>query len=126
MTFYERFEQLCRENGLKPQSREMQEIAGVSSPAISNWKQKHDEGKDILPNAEVLCRIAIYFKVSTDYLLGLSKFRNSSPVPTLTEQETILLKAYRAATAQGQFRIVQVCMNEWDCAKEKREIANAG
>ncbi len=126
MTFYERFEQLCREKDLKPQSREMQQIAGVSSPAISNWKQKHDEGKDILPGAEVLCRIASYFHVTTDYLLGLSELRSSASAPSLTEQEAILLEAYRTATVQGQFHIIQVCMNEWEYVKEKRKFTNVG
>ena len=40
MTFYDRFEMLCAERQMKPQTQEIQDIAGVSSPAISGWKNK--------------------------------------------------------------------------------------
>lgn len=38
MTFYERFETLCNVRGLRPQSDEIINVAGVSSPAITGWK----------------------------------------------------------------------------------------
>lgn len=120
MTFYERFEGLCSEVGLKPQSKEMLEVTGVSSPAISNWSKK-----GALPNAEVLCRIAKHFQVTTDYLLGLNELRQEKTIPALTEQERLLLEAYRVASVQGQFHIIQVCMNERDAAL-KGDTANAG
>lgn len=116
MTFYDRFELLCAERQLKPQSTETQEIAGVSSPAISGWKNKGS-----LPKGEVLCRLANYFEVTTDYLLCLSDVRK--PGPVLTEEEMLLLEAYRSATAQGRFSIIQVCMNE---RQEKRQTGVAG
>lgn len=115
MTFYERFEQLCNESGFKPQSKEMQQITGVSSPAISNWGIK-----GAIPKGDVICRIAEYFHVSTDYLLGLSKLRN--PQDELTEEENLLLNAYRSASVQGKFNIIQVCMNEKDSALEKEIV----
>lgn len=39
MTFYERFEALCNVRGLRPQSDEIINVAGVSSPAITGWKK---------------------------------------------------------------------------------------
>ncbi|MEY8320331.1 hypothetical protein AAK894_04520 [Lachnospiraceae bacterium 46-61] len=71
MTFFQRYEQLCAEKGTKPQNAEMIKIAGVSSGAISGWK------KGSLPKGDVLCRLAKFFDVTTDYLLGLNELRNS-------------------------------------------------
>ena len=105
MSFYKRFEMLCDERNMKPQALEMQKIAGVSSPAISGWKNK-----GALPKGEVLCRLANYFEVTTDYLLGLSEIR--SPGIELTEEEMILIRTYRNATAQGRFNIIYACMAE--------------
>lgn len=106
MSFYERFEMLCKEQDFSPNSPKTFEITGVSTGAVSGWK------KGSLPKGDVLGRIATYFGVTTDYLLGLSNLRN--PAPALTEEELLLLNAYRSANAQGRFRIIQVCMNEMD------------
>lgn len=119
MTFYERYEQLCAERNMKPQNPEMQEVMGVTSGSISGWK------KGASPKVEVIYRLAQYFDVTADYLLGLSEVRNPKTVPTLTEQERLLLEAFRVASVQGQFHIIQVCMNERDAAL-KGESANAG
>lgn len=110
ITFFKRYEQLCIEHGMKPQNPEMFKITGVSSGAISGWK------KGSLPKGDVLCRLSKYFNVTTDYLLGLTELRNSSVV--LTEEETILVEAYRSANAQGRFNIINVCMNEKIIEKE--------
>lgn len=121
MTFYERYETLCAERGVKPQTQEMLDVAGVKSPSVSGWKSGSQ------PKADVLCRLAKYFDVTTDYLLGLSEVRNAHAVPALTEQERLLLSAFRAATVEGQFHIIQVCMNERDAAAtEKGETVSAG
>lgn len=119
MTFYDRYEELCTERKMKPQTPQIIEIAGVTSGAISGWK------KGSLPKGDVLCRLATFFDVTTDYLLGLTELRKPQAVPVLTEQELLLLEAYRAATAAGQFHIIQVCMNERDAAV-KGESENAG
>lgn len=39
----------------------------VSKQTVSNW-----ENNNIMPSVEMLCQIARYFSVSTDYLLELS------------------------------------------------------
>lgn len=135
MEFYKRFEQLCAEEGLKPQSKEMLEITGVSSPAISNWNLKGS-----LPKADVLIRLADHFQVSVDYLLGLSEVRFqsnnnsdssvSSPSASssvndavisdrvLSDQEKLLIRLFREANASGQFQIIHTCMAVRDRAGE--------
>ena len=39
---------------------------GITKQCVSNW-----ENDNILPSIEMLVKISKYFKVSTDYLLGL-------------------------------------------------------
>lgn len=46
---------------------QLAEALGVTKQSISNW-----ENDNILPSVEMLIKIADYFRVSTDYLLGLS------------------------------------------------------
>ena len=43
---------------------------GISKQCVSNW-----ENDNILPSIEMLVKIAKYFSVSTDYLLGLDNRR---------------------------------------------------
>lgn len=43
---------------------------GVTKQSVSNW-----ENDNILPSIEMLVKIANFFEVSTDYLLGLDKKR---------------------------------------------------
>jgi len=66
--FWDRFEELCRVSGKKP-SPVGKEI-GVSATAVSKWKE------GTIPNGEILMKIADYFHVSVDYLLG----REENPV----------------------------------------------
>ena len=96
MAFYERFEQLCEEKGLKTQSKEIQEIAGVSSPAIQGWKDKS------VPKITPVIKLAKYFDVSVDYLLDLSSVRKSD----LSKDETLLIEMYRTSTAEQRNKIL--------------------
>ena len=52
---------------------------GVTQQSVSNW-----ENDNILPSIEMLVKIANFFEVSTDYLLGLDKKRTLD-VENLTE-----------------------------------------
>lgn len=115
MSFYKRYESLCAERSMKPQNPEMQKICGVTSGSISGWKNGSS------PKIEVLCRLATYFDVSTDYLLGLSEVRNPK-VLVLSEEEHLLLEAYRAANVPGRFNIIHVCMDEMKKAKGEAEL----
>ncbi len=81
MTFWEVFSSLCAEIGKKP-NPVVKEI-GVSSAAIANWKAGS------IPNGETLMKIADYFHVSVDYLLGRTNestevTEESISIPTAT------------------------------------------
>ena len=67
----------------------------VSKQCISNW-----ENDNILPSVDMLVKIADYFDVTTDYLLGRSD-NNIISVDGLTDEQTehvkILICDLRAA-----------------------------
>ena len=129
MAFYERFESLCKERGLRPQSDEIIDMTGVSSPAITGWK------KGSAPKADVLIRIATYFGVSIDYLLGMENKKDTSTEQTeivsaannadITEQEKALLAMFRSTSEEGRLRIIQAVMNIRDEFTDQRTIYRA-
>lgn len=65
MTFWERYEKLCIENGYKPGSEQAAQALGTNRGTISAWKTS---GKP--PKTEYLVAVADVYGVSTDYLLG--------------------------------------------------------
>ncbi len=69
--FWERFIQLCAENNTKPNP--VASKLGISSGAVTKWKKNK-----ITPNEVTLQKLANYFDVSVDYLVG----RTDSPHPT--------------------------------------------
>lgn len=123
MTFYERFETLCKDKGLRPQSDEIIEMTGVSSPAISGWK------KGSSPKADALVRIATYFEVSVDYLLGIENQNKilmdradlilEANNTSISEQEKALLAMFRSTSEEGRLRIIQTVMNIHDEIEKK-------
>lgn len=71
--FFDRFQALCREKGVSTY-RACQDI-GLNRSAVAKWKAG---GK---PNGTTAGKLADYFGVSTDYLLGLVPQR-AETVPT--------------------------------------------
>lgn len=68
--FYDLYSELCREKGVSP-SRAALDI-GISKSLPTSWKNT-----GTMPKGEILSKIAVYFGVSVDYLLGNEK---SAPV----------------------------------------------
>ena len=60
---------------------------GVTKQCVSNW-----ENDNILPSIEMLIKIASYFSVSTDALLGLSP-SNTLSVDGLNDREIAHIRA---------------------------------
>jgi len=59
----ENIKKLRTERGLN--QVQFAKIFGVSKQCVSNW-----ENDNVIPSIEMLIRIADYFKVTTDYVLG--------------------------------------------------------
>lgn len=80
MLFYDKFKDLCKEKGLKPSRAAIE--CGFSKGSVSRWK---NDGK--IPNREIIVKIAEYFGVTVDYLLGNEQ--NKNPPTSNTETWTV-------------------------------------
>ena len=69
--FYAVFKQLCDARGISP-TRASEEI-GFSKGSVSYWKKKFVEGVDAKPDSYTAEKIADFFGVSVDTLLGRSQ-----------------------------------------------------
>ena len=64
--FGERFKNLRTNRGIS--QVDIAKVFGVTKQCVSNW-----ENENIMPSVDMLVKIADYFRVSADYLLGLSE-----------------------------------------------------
>lgn len=76
--FYDTYCELCRKNGLTPSGAAAK--IGFNRASVTMWK---NTGK--APKEELLVKIADYFNVTTDYLLG--KESEQKKAPTLTHKD---------------------------------------
>ena len=60
---YNKVKELCRDKNIT--QKQLADIIGINQNTIKTWENK-------LPNSETLVKIADYFNVTTDYLLGRS------------------------------------------------------
>ena len=72
--FFDIFKALCKEKGVSP-TKASEEI-GFSRGSVSYWRKQQKEGKEAKPDPYTAEKIADYFGVSIDYLLG----RTNDPV----------------------------------------------
>jgi len=113
MNFYERFEALCKSRGMSPQSKKILDMLKVTSPTVTGWKGGS------LPKVDVLLRIAQYFDVTTDYLLGNDDIKKEifdilDKDNPLSQQEITLIGMFRKTTEEGRLKIIQSVMNICD------------
>lgn len=100
-----RLRELRKEKGLT--TTELGEIIGCSNPTITNYERGYRK-----PDPETLLKLADYFGVSVDYLLGRDEALGVQMKPaaeselTATEQE--LLTLYRNAVPAVRELILQV------------------
>lgn len=71
---------------------------GVSKQCVSNW-----ENDNILPSVDMLVRLANYFKVSCDYLLGIDE-KETIDVTGLTDEEIGHIKLLINDLQQARYR----------------------
>lgn len=85
MSFKQNFIRICNEKGVSPSK--VVEAIGLKRSAYSQWT---DES---VPRKATLMRIADYFDVTVDYLLG----KEDAPITdaSLSENEKILVELFR-------------------------------
>lgn len=74
--FYDRFRQLCEQKGVTCNKAALE--IGLSNATPTKWKKT-----GATPAGETLDKIAAYFNVSTDYLLG----KETKKAPALTSKD---------------------------------------
>lgn len=85
MSFWEKYVSLCSENGASPNA--VAKELNISSGSVTWWKK----GK--VPHFQTLQKIADYFGVTVDNLLG----KEDAPITdaSLSENEKILVELFR-------------------------------
>lgn len=71
--FYDRFVAICKERGVSPSKVAIH--CGFNKSSVTNWKKN-----GYAPRQEILTKIANYFGVSIDYLLGNEQKENPPAV----------------------------------------------
>ena len=97
-----RLKELRESAGLK--QADLAKAIGVASNTISTWEQGQRE-----PNCNTLVKIAAYFGVTTDYLLGKDTaekptFPKPEP-PQFAKEEVRLIDKYRQLTIKNKARL---------------------
>lgn len=64
--FFERYETLCKNRGITV-SKAADDM-GINRASVTQWKNS----PDIVPSGAILLKVANFFGVSSDYLLGIS------------------------------------------------------
>lgn len=104
--FFARLEPLCSKNSVKDVSGLLKAL-DLSTSKGTAWRN------GAIPKGDILLKIASYFHVSTDYLLGntddptpAGQKENSTHGLELTDDELRLLTAYRAASEKKRANLL--------------------
>lgn len=92
--FFERFSALCKERNETPNS--VAKLIGASSGSVTAWKKGTD------PRNATLAKIADYFGVTTDYLLG----KDHKKAPAETSRRHICKDDIMFALARGNEDVI--------------------
>lgn len=115
--FWERLNLLCAEHNVKL-TNVVKEL-GMSTGNQSKWKN------GVVPKSNVLKKFADYFDVSVDYLLGNTTSKIVVPPAEkdeaeIPDMEATLLYFFANCDTEGQCRIIQVAMNEYDRTQKEK------
>lgn len=99
--FFDVVQRLCDEKGLSISKLALD--LKISKSNVTNWKNGS------CPRADKLEKIAAYFDVSTDYLLGNEqKNKPTERISRLNNNEEMLLLAFRKLSSDQQDMILRV------------------
>ena len=105
MSFVEITLTLCKEKGISKNKLLLD--LGLNKNSFVNWQTRGS-----IPNAETLSRIADYFGVTSDYLLGKTDERKKpSPAMVLTEREKAILEIFRSLPEEKQDKLIELMEN---------------
>jgi len=96
--FFDNLYKICKQKNTTPNG--MAKTIGISSGSVTSWK------KGTVPKSDTLQKIAEYFNVSTDYLLGNEQKENNSPESELSRQ--ILSEVENCSETEAKFILEQI------------------
>ena len=99
--FFDIFSDLCKEKGVS-RTKAAEEI-GLSNSITTKWKKT-----GATPGGETLERVAVYFGVSIDRLLGKEEKEKSPDEYVLTEGERKLIELFRKVPADRRELVYQM------------------
>lgn len=91
------------------------ETLNVTQQTVAKW----ESGK-AMPSVEMICTIANYFHVSTDYLLGLTDYKNIDD--QLLVKKSNVDKKFDKLTSSSQNQILQIFHGLTDCMSDYETI----
>ena len=103
---YDKFCDLCSQKGVSPSKAAMD--AGFSKSLISKWKSK----QEIVPSSEVLQKIADYFGVSVDYLLGKEKQPTEGELHPANKKLMELSRALSPEEAEKVYKAISLLLEK--------------
>ncbi|MBQ3552909.1 MAG: helix-turn-helix domain-containing protein [Clostridia bacterium] len=91
--FFPVFTELCEERGVSPTRASIE--LGISRGSVSYWRKNYKAGIDAKPDMHTAQKIADYFGVSVDYLLGRAP-RQLAPnlAPADLDRKVVLINVY--------------------------------
>jgi transcriptional regulator with XRE-family HTH domain len=98
MKFSNRLHELREDTDMK--QSELAEKLDLKPSAISKYEKGSTQ-----PSIPTIIRIADIFKVSADYLLGISSIKNPYTQEKITPKEAEIITRYRKLTAENKIRI---------------------
>ena len=103
-----RFLELRTEKGLS--QRDVAKAMYVSQGTYNNWENGKTQ-----PSIEQLIRLAHFFEVSVDYLIGnTDELGTVNAQSSVTSAERTLLKGYRSLSEKGQTGLLRLLEEVWN------------
>lgn len=99
MDFHLRLENLIQERNIK--QKDLSAELNFAYSTLNGYVTQHRQ-----PDLQTLVRLARYFDVSTDYLLGLSNEKKPAP-STLNPAEGALIHLYRSLIPERQELLIE-------------------
>lgn len=104
MNFFERYAALCKENGLDPCGKRIEEIIGISKTTANKWRTNNTT-----PKGETIKKLADFFSVSADYLLGRTNDKTDYAASSslLSSQENKVIFLFNQLNEMGKKEIIE-------------------
>lgn len=123
MTFTEKLKKLLSEKGIT--WKELSETLSIGKNQLAYWQEKNS-----LPDGKTLKKIAEYFHVSADYLLGIDITKEKAmvildnPEISLSSDEKWFILQLRKLEREGKVKVEGCLVDEIRRQKEKTDSQN--